>query len=650
MKYTELSRFGRIYVTTIVLAGTGAISQALYSAYTNPIDHGWFILAALTLLTGSFTVNLPSIPATISVSEAFIFSSVLLFGPAAGTLTVALDGLVISFWLQRRKREVYKALFNTSAPAVSVWVTAHVFFGLARIPPLSVASVSTSFLFVPLIIFTASYFFLNSWLTAIAVSLERPRSIFQIWRGDFLWLSLNFFSGASAAFLLVSISPGVTISSVTIILPLLVVSYLTFSTTMERISDADRHVAELSKLHVSTIETLAMAIDAKDQITWGHIRRVQIGAMRLAEAVGVRHEKLMRAIEAAALLHDMGKLAVPEYILNKPGKLSPSEFDRMKLHASVGAEILSAIKFPYPVVPIVRHHHENWDGTGYPAGLAGTDIPIGARILAVADCFDALTSDRPYRPRLSTAAALDELRLRRGTMYDPFIVDVFVRLQSQIMPAAELLQQNSPSLVVRSQTDSAEIHQRHFDEISRSGKEMISFYELGRALERAETFQDIGTTLCVQLRELIPAALYVIFLYDRASNALRAAYVSSTAANEFLGLRILQGEQVSGWVAAHRYTICNSLAAFDLGPLASRIESGLTGCLATPLTVEDHLVGVLSAYAQDVKSFDEGHRRIIEAVAKIISPALGKLTSTICPSSVDSHVEKVVERMKSAPA
>src|SRR5207302_9419233 len=183
----------------------------------------------------------------------------------------------------------------------------------------------------------------------------------------------------------------------------------------------------VNRLYLSTIETLAMAIDAKDQVTHGHIRRVQAHATNLAKAVGVMEDSLLKAIEAAALLHDMGKLAVPEYILNKPGKLTDAEFEKMKLHASVGADILSAIDFPYPVVPIVRHHHENWNGNGYPDGLKGTDIPIGARILSVRDCFDALTSDRPYRPRLSDNEALDILLERRGSMYDPLIVDTFAK-------------------------------------------------------------------------------------------------------------------------------------------------------------------------------------------------------------------------------
>src|SRR5437867_6909188 len=175
-------------------------------------------------------------------------------------------------------------------------------------------------------------------------------------------------------------------------------------------------------------------MDAKGQVPPGHIRRVQAYAVGLAKALGVTDPAQINAIEAASLLHDMGKLAVPEYILNKPGPLTPTEFEKMKMHASVGADILSAIQFPYPVVPIVRHHHESWDGSGYPDGLAGSDIPIGARILSVVDCFDALTSDRPYRPRLTDREALRILVERRGTMYDPLVVDTFTKVYAQIAP------------------------------------------------------------------------------------------------------------------------------------------------------------------------------------------------------------------------
>ena len=187
-----------------------------------------------------------------------------------------------------------------------------------------------------------------------------------VWWKNFAWLSVNYFSGASLAALIVTYTKQLDFSTLAVIVPLLVVSYLTFRTAMGRAEDSYSHLAELNRLYLSTIETLAMAIDAKDQITTGTFGAFRAYAVGLAKSIGVSDEKLLKAIEAAASAARHGEAGRPEHILNKPGKLTPAEFEKMKLHASVGADMLSAIDFPYPVVPIVRHHHENWNGTGYP--------------------------------------------------------------------------------------------------------------------------------------------------------------------------------------------------------------------------------------------------------------------------------------------
>ena len=419
----------QLFISAIVIVGIAVIAKSAHELYTESVTPQWLILAVLTLLSGSMPVKLPSIPATISVSETFVFASVLLFGTAAGTITVALDGLIISFWLQRTNFELRKLLFNTAGPALSLWISSQLFFLVTGIAPLSQEQVSLPTLLPGVLFFALIYFLLNSWLMATVVGFEESISPVEIWRQNFLWLGLSFLSGASVSILLVSVSREISLTALAVVLPLLVISYLTYHSSMARVEDANRHVSELNHLYSTTIETLAMAIDAKDQVTHGHIRRVREHSVSLARRVGVDDEKLIRAIEAASLLHDMGKLAIPEHILNKPGKLTVDEFEVMKTHSSLGADILAAIEFPYPVVPIVRHHHENWDGSGYPDGLAGTEIPLGARILAVVDCFDALTSDRPYRCRLAVADAIAILRDRRGRMYDPLVVDVFMELQ-----------------------------------------------------------------------------------------------------------------------------------------------------------------------------------------------------------------------------
>ena len=286
------------------------------------------------------------------------------------------------------------------------------FYLTADIQPLVVEPTPISDLIPSLLLTTVVYFLLNSGLTALAISFERRIHPFLVWKQNFMWLSLNYFGGASLASLLVVYTQDVDLTYLGLIVPLLLVMYLTFKTSMARVEDAKQHLAQMNTLYLSTIETLAMAIDAKDQVTHGHIRRVQIYASGLAKAMGMKSEVEVQAIEAAALLHDMGKLAIPEHILNKPGKLTPAEFEKMKRPASIGAEILSAIDFPYPVVPIVRHHHESWNGSGYPDGISRTDIPLGARVLSVVDCYDALTSDRPYRPKLPDEEAIQILTAR----------------------------------------------------------------------------------------------------------------------------------------------------------------------------------------------------------------------------------------------
>ena len=189
----------------------------------------------------------------------------------------------------------------------------------------------------------------------------------------------------------------------------LYLTYRTYKVYMGRIQDQQRHVAQVSDLHLATIEALALAIDAKDQTAQSHIRRVQVYAAGLARALGMPETEI-QGVKTAALLHDIGKLAVPEHILSKPGPLTQEEFQKIRIHPQVGAEIISGVPFPYPVAPLILSHHERWDGKGYPAGLKGEDIPLGARILSVVDYFDALMSERPYHKAMSIDAAMGLLR------------------------------------------------------------------------------------------------------------------------------------------------------------------------------------------------------------------------------------------------
>jgi putative nucleotidyltransferase with HDIG domain len=628
--FVGLPWLSKAYITFVVSAGAVAVGRSIHNLATAGNEWGWVVLAVLTLISGSATIKLPALPATITVSETFVFTSVLLFGSAAGTLTVALDALVISFWSYRKGHPLYKIIFNLFALPLTIWLASQLFFYQAGIAPMFHPGVdgygfSIRPILFPLFVLACTYFLLNSWIITFAIALERHTPAYSLWRDHFAWLSLNYFGGASVAALLVSYTRDLDYTSLALILPIIVVLYFTFSTSMGRVADANVHLEQLNGLYMSTIETLAMAIDAKDQITHGHIRRVQTYAVGLAHRLGVADASLIRAIEAAALLHDMGKLAVPEYILNKPGPLTPAEFEKMKLHANVGADILSAIEFPYPVVPIVRHHHENWNGTGYPDGLAGADIPIGARILSVVDCFDALTSDRPYRPRLSDREALDILLHRRGTMYDPLVVDIFIaghREMSAVTKSAPESPTPHLSNVVVASGPSATAPAFALDEIAASAEETLTLFDLARTLNTQTSVADAAEVITKHLRRLVPFTLSVLYLYDPDSDDLVAAHSFGEDAALASGTRIALGQRVSGWVAAHRKPIKNSDPILDFGEGVRSFKRRPHSCVASPILAGDDLIGVLSLYATGTNTFTDGHQRIVEVVSRQVSELL----------------------------
>jgi diguanylate cyclase (GGDEF)-like protein/putative nucleotidyltransferase with HDIG domain len=631
-----LSRSGQIYVSTVVAGGLFVLLQSMYAIFAAPIDLHWLMLALLTLLSGSFTVRIPGIPARLSVSETFVFAGVLMYGPPAATMIVALDTLVISFWLKRQSTPLwFRLAFNIAAAAVAIWAASHVFYYFTNMVPLSVVAVPILPILPWLLLLATLYFLFNSWLVAIVVGFQSNRSAMAVWRNNFLWLSLNYYSGASVAALLLPylMQTGSTafVYVAAIVLPVLLISYLTFKTALGRIDDANRHLSELNRLYLSTIETLAMAIDAKDQITHGHIRRVQRYAVSLARQIGITDPALISAIEAASLLHDMGKLAVPEYILNKPGKLTPAEFERMKLHASVGADILSAIEFPYPVVPIVRHHHENWNGTGYPDGLSGVAIPVGARILAVVDCFDALTSDRPYRPRLSDDEAIQIVLDRRGSMYDPVVVDAFITIQAGSAKVTDASVQNQVELshlpdspLYSTSSPNAALPDRSlasagFEEITASTEETLVLYDLARDLSGYVDKNDVGAVIVKHLRRIVPASTCAFYVYEASADELVSTQVVGDHAPDLVGLRIRRGERLSGWVAANRQTILNSDPVLDLGDVGRLLKPRLHSCASTPLVRGQELIGVLTLYSAQPQAFTEDHRRILELVGRQVS-------------------------------
>jgi putative nucleotidyltransferase with HDIG domain len=615
-----VTREGRIYVGAVGLTGVAALVYSVYVFVGSPALFDWHVLllAVLTWVSGSFAVRVPRVPATIYVSEAFFFTLVLLFGGAPAAVCMAIDGLLIS--VRRRNREPFRIIFNIAEPTISVLVAAQVFHLLHGDRPLG----TDPWTLLAVGAMAGVYFLLNSGLNAVAVALEMKKPAFQVW-WDFRLFALNNFGGASVALLLAINS----LSVLAVVVPLVVISWFTFKSSMARVEDANQHLVQLNRLYLSTVETLAMAIDAKDQITHGHIRRVQVYARGLAEGLRITDPTTIQALDAAAVLHDMGKIGVPERILNKPGKLTPSEYNVIKEHTTIGAKILSNVEFPYPVVPIVRSHHENWDGTGYPDGLAGESIPIGARILAVVDCFDALTSHRPYRPALSDAEALAIVTDRRGTMYDPRIVDLFLDLQPRLSQQA-----NVPGCDASAFDELLHTPPRAPEPVESTGaassevtEQLLSLSDLASEIAGHTTVEDLAVALGWRVRQTVPCDLMVFYLRDRVTDDLVAVHASGCEAEVARGLRLSAGEGVSGWVAVNRTTIANSSGALDLGDRRARLSHPLDSVLATPLCARDLVVGVLSLYATAREAFTGDHQRVVEFAARQIGPALERALS-----------------------
>lgn len=623
----------KAYVTVVCCLGVVVLALSMLDLIQRPFSFHvrWLPLAALTFGSGWLSIKLPGTRASISISETFTFAGTLLFGPAVGSALVALDASVVGIQdsLLRGRLRWQQIIFNISATPLSIWTAAQI-AGIRQ--PLEGRVALDPDLLLTVGVFTALYFLLNSWLVTFVVALEQRVRPFAIWWTNFREVAINFAAGASIAVFVAVNSSSIDLSFIGVILPLMLVVYFTYRWSSKRVEIEREKVQELNRVFLSTIEALALAIDAKDQVTHGHIRRVQRYTMALATALGIRDERQLDAIRAAALLHDTGKLAVPEYILNKPGPLTAAEFERMKVHADVGADILKSIDFPYPVEPIVRHHHEQWDGSGYPAGIRGQEIPLGARILSVVDCYDALTSDRPYRPRMTRQQAEQVLLERRGKAYDPWIVDQFVRL----LDALEAMDTAEQQSLATGGTHDGRSHlaPTQLDVITATTAEEREFNELRRELPRATDLASATEVLFRHTKRIVPALSLSLYVPENDRAELSAVASCGVGAAALHGLHVAIGDRISGWAFAHAQVVLNSDATLELGPVARTFGVPLRYAAAFPI-VDARVVAVIMVFSNE--PFERDHRRLLENAATLFVSSLSQPLLEELPESPPPH-------------
>ncbi len=611
----------QVYLGCVTIAGLSVLAAAALSMAAAPPDLRFVVFAALTIASSQLMLRMPEIPVSFSISDIFTFATALMFGPGAGAIVAAIDAAVMSSRLVRSQRSATRYLFNVAAAALAMALAASIFFLLSHTPRLAdnpavvIAHVGS------LAAFATAYFVLNTALVAVAVALAGRQSPVRIWRTHFVTLWPGYAGGASAAGLglfLLSTQNG-DIRPLAFVLPIPFILYVTFRTAVARMQDDVAHLTRINSMYLATIETLAQAVDARDQVTHDHIRRVQKNAMRLACEVGLQDDLQLRALEAAALLHDTGKLAIPEHILNKPDKLTPAEFEIMKRHAVIGADILSSIEFPFPVVPIVRHHHENWDGSGYPDGLRGEQIPIGARILSVVDCFDALTSDRPYRGAFTPDRALAVILERSSVMYDPAIVDALLRIKDEISAEAPVSSEAGVAKAI-AHTHHAAAADEPVSPVSAATVRRAG--QLGALIGGQRDIAAICQALDAQIANWIPGLTLVVYQYDPQLDGLFARAAAGVHERAVRDLTIGLGLRLTGWVGAHRMTIVNSEAALDLGNLAAQLRPVPLLCLSTPVLSQQKLIGVLTVYSTIARPFGASDVALFEMLASLLAPVL----------------------------
>ena len=601
MSYPEIGHFFRAFISILVAIGVYVLTRAITDLPAVKFDYRLPILAMLIIASGRFAIKVPGRAATVGVSEVFVFGTILLFGTSAATMIVALEGIGVA--LMQRRQPLYRALFNVAEPAVSTWSAGTVFVAVSTMLPQATAFPTVMSL-VPMVAMAAVYFLLNSVLTACVLAFESGSSAYAVWGEHALILTVNYYAAASLATLGSTGGQNLSLAVIGMVIPLLALSYVAYREAATRVEEAHQHVDDVEQLYHATVETLAIAVDQKDQVTHGHIRRVQRHTLALARALGVTEHTEVKALEAAALLHDVGKLCVPDHVLNKPGALKDGEYDAMKLHATKGADILSAVKFPYPVVPIVRHHHEYWNGRGYPDGLSGEQIPVGARILAIIDCFDALTSDRPYRRKLRDDEALEMIRERSGTAYDPQMVEQFIKIVPELRRQDGLFVEATQPLTVLSPGAPA---------VATEG----SAASLTAAIAR---LQIAGGSVLDKVVQILPEGEACLFAVSPTGSMLLPASATKLAQIACEDLAFPVGSGLSGWVAAHRHTIVNSDPSLDFGDRAAQL--GFRSATSTPVFAFATVSAVLTVYMPTRGACSDRQARMIGTLAQEVGSEL----------------------------
>jgi diguanylate cyclase (GGDEF)-like protein/putative nucleotidyltransferase with HDIG domain len=626
-----------VFAFAVTACGTAALIHALLHWESNDLLK-FACYLTIALLASTMKVRLPGMESTMSVHFLFVLLGVLELSLPETLIIGCTTALVQCLWKTKQRPDPIKVAFNVfGMTSIAIAATYFIYHLAEHFVPNS----------MPLLLVAGActYFITNTAPIAVAIALAEQRPLRGIWSETYFW-SLPFYLVGAAVVGLVNFSNRyIGWQSALLVLPIMYWIYRSYHLYLGRLEDEKRrveieemhvraekrHVEEVCALHLRTIEGLALAIDAKDHTTHSHLHRVRTYAVEIAKDMGLSDSEL-DALRAAALLHDIGKLAVPDHIISKPGRLTPEEFEKMKIHPIVGAEILEKVAFPYPVAPIVRAHHERWNGNGYPDGLKGEEIPIGARILAAVDCLDALASDRQYRKAVPLDEAMAQVAAESGSSFDPRVIAVlqrrYLELEQLACASQEAISQDSLCSI---QVERGERPSAGFETDGRPGTTTDFLSSIASARHEAHTLfelsQDLGNSLsldetlslvAMRLRKLVPYDSLVAFI--RNGDLMVPEFVTGDNFRLFSSLAIPMGAGLCGWVAQNVRPIVNGNPAVEPGFVSDPSDPNTPrSALVVPLEGVTGLVGVLALYQAAPDAFASDHLRILQVITSRVA-------------------------------
>ncbi len=615
------------YIALVIGAGLFALAHGFrtWSSADRAMYLSWSIIA---LVASGMKVSLPSVTGTMSMNFVFVLIGLSEFSLGETLLTGCLGVVVQSIFYAKNRPKPVQLAFSIGSVACSIeaaYAVQHALRGQGGV------------------LVAATFFLANTLFVATVIALTEGKNVWIVWRDSYFWSFPNYLVGAAAAWVVGFSSRVIGWQPSLLVMPILYVVYRSHRMYVGRLEEAREsaerqraHAEEVAALHRRTIETLALAIEAKDQTTHDHLERVETYAVEVGKELGLGETEI-EALRAAALLHDIGKLAVPEYIISKPGKLTPEEFEKMKTHTVVGAEMVERIRFPYAVAPMVRGHHEKWDGSGYPDGLSGDRIPIGARILAAVDCLDALASDRQYRRALPLQEAIKVIVAESGKSFDARVVEVLARrcfdLAERVSGGERIARLSTDVKIERGDAPAAGFEKAAPSD--QTGRDLLNLHEsLAENSRRSGRLANLIATLarCGE-RDAIHAALKsslrgvvaydVLAIYLRYDDRLTPQWTDSDDFKTFASTDIQVGVGLSGWVAENGKAIVNGNPAVEPGYLndPSRF-SALRSALAVPLMSAGGIAGVLSLYRKESDAFTTADLAALASVSATLTSAL----------------------------